>query len=79
MITVTVHSFILSDVDDPEVYAAEPLYKWQISEKGQWIMKNSTTTPTWYITPLADLYSHTCIVKATLSEKNYTYWKLKYE
>jgi hypothetical protein len=46
--TVTVYDFTLSDVDDPEIYAAEPLWKWQNSEAGQWIMKNAVETPSWH-------------------------------
>ena len=27
--TVVVHKFTVGDVDDPEIYAAEPIWKWQ--------------------------------------------------
>ena len=32
--TILVHEFIIGDVEDPEIYAADPLLKWQESEEG---------------------------------------------
>ena len=31
---LVVHRFRLGDVEDPDLYAAEPLYKWQESDSG---------------------------------------------
>lgn len=45
---MVVHTFQMGDVDDPDLYAAQPLYEWQQSEFGQWVMKNAADTPTWY-------------------------------
>jgi hypothetical protein len=33
---LTVHEFTMGDVEDPDLYAAEPLYKWQESAEGKW-------------------------------------------
>jgi hypothetical protein len=78
-INVIVHKFRMADVEDPQLYAAEPLYKWEHSEPGQWIMKNSIETPTWNLVPNLDIYGHEVIIKAVLKPEDYTYWKLKYE
>jgi hypothetical protein len=43
-----VHEFTLSDVEDPDLYAAQPLWEWQESEFGQWVMKNAADSPTWH-------------------------------
>ena len=45
---LVVHSFTMGDVEDPDLYAAEPLMKWEQSDFGQWCMKNAADTPTWY-------------------------------
>lgn len=45
---MVVHEFKMGDVDDPDLYAAQPLYEWQQSEFGQWVMKNAADTPTWH-------------------------------
>ena len=45
---MVIHEFSLGDVEDPDMYAAEPLWKWQQSDFGQWCMKNAADTPTWH-------------------------------
>ena len=46
--TVVVHKFTMGDVEDPDLYAAQPLHEWENSDIGQWVMKNACDTPTWY-------------------------------
>ena len=36
---VRMHSFKMGDVDDLEVYIAQPIWEWQQTEKGKWCMK----------------------------------------
>jgi hypothetical protein len=45
---VVVHSFNLSDVDDPDIYAAGPIFDWERSEAGQFVMKHSVDQPEWH-------------------------------
>lgn len=45
---VVVHRFDLSDVEDPDLYAAEPLWNWQQSEAGQFVMKHAVDKPEWH-------------------------------
>ena len=77
-VDVIVHKFRMGDVDDPDLYAAQPLYDWEHSEIGQWVMQHSISTPTWY--RVADHYNfgHVYIVKATFDSKSHLIWKLKY-
>jgi hypothetical protein len=35
---ITFHTFNMGDVEDPELYAAQPLYEWQNTVQGQWVM-----------------------------------------
>ena len=32
----------MGDVDDVDIYAAQPIYEWQQTEQGQWVMKHAT-------------------------------------
>ena len=43
-----VHEFTMGDVEDPDLYAAEPMWKWQSSEMGQWVMEHAVETPFWH-------------------------------
>jgi hypothetical protein len=38
---VVVHNFPMGDVEDPDLYAASPLYEWQQSEAGAWVMAHA--------------------------------------
>ena len=46
--TVVVHRFRMGDVEDPDLYAAQPLWEWQESEMGAWVMKHAVQTPEWH-------------------------------
>jgi hypothetical protein len=45
---VQVHEFKMGDVEDPDLYAAQPLYDWQTSEMGEWVMSRAVDTPEWH-------------------------------
>ena len=75
---VVVHHFTVGDVEDPELYAAMPIMKWQESEQGQWVMQNAVEPP-YYIRETDYVsYGYRFAIVARLSEVNETYFKLKY-
>jgi len=45
---MVVHEFRLGDVDDPDLFAGQPLLEWEQSDFGQWVMKHAADTPTWH-------------------------------
>lgn len=45
---IVVHSFRVSDAEDPDIYAAHPLGVWEKSLKGQWVMEHAVEPPTWH-------------------------------
>ncbi len=51
-----IHEFSMGDVEDPDLYAAEPLLEWEQSDIGQWVMKNAADVPTWH--RMADMASY---------------------
>lgn len=76
--TIVVHEFSMGDVEDPDLYAAQPLCEWEKSEQGQWIMRNACDTPTWY--RMADMasYGYRYQIRAKLMGPALTEWLLKY-
>ena len=36
-IECVVHTIKMGDVEDPDLYVADPIWKWQQTEEGQWI------------------------------------------
>ena len=75
--TVVVHKFTMGDVEDPDLYAAQPLYEWENSEEGQWVMKNACETPTWYRLPDSP-YVYRYEIRAKLMGPALTEWILKH-
>ena len=78
-VTLKVHSFRLGDVDDPEIYAAQPLYKWQTSEQGQWVMEHAVETPVYLINSDLEYMGHMVSVRAKLNEDDATYFNLRWK
>lgn len=76
---IVVHTFRLGDVEDPILYAAEPLYRWEHSEEGQWIMEHAVEAPTWHRHADPMNYGYTFAITAKLKERDYTHWLVKWK
>ena len=78
-VTLVVHEFTLGDVDDPDIYAAVPLFEWQLSDVGKWVMANAIETPQWGRYNDHHTYSLRYRVTAKLKDEDATFFKLKYD
>lgn len=38
---VIFHEFTMGDVDDVDIYVAEPIYNWQQTDQGKWVMEHA--------------------------------------
>lgn len=75
---VTVHTFTMGDVEDPDLYAAEPLYNWQQSDAGKWVMENASDTPEWHRYADPTTYGHKYAVVAVFELKKLTEYYLRF-
>jgi hypothetical protein len=75
---VVVHKFSLGDVDDPDIYAAGPIYDWERSEAGQFVFKHAIGKPEWH--RRMDLMSmgHRYIITAELEAKKLSEFYLRW-
>lgn len=75
---IVVHTFLVGDVEDPEIYAAEPLYKWQESEQGRFIMEYAVNKPEWqrHIDPTS--FGHKYAIVAELEKKKLSEYYLRW-
>jgi hypothetical protein len=71
------YKFTLSDVEDPDIYAAGPIFEWQQTEKGKWVMENCPD-PSYKIITNVTTFGYQVIIYGDLSEKDQTYFTLKY-
>jgi hypothetical protein len=75
---VIVHSFSMGDVEDPDLYAAQPLCEWEHSELGQWVMQNAVETPTWHRMVDQTSFGYKYQIRAKLMGPALTEWFLRY-
>jgi hypothetical protein len=75
---VCVHKFTVGDVEDPVAYAGEPLWNWQQSAAGVWVMGNAEEKPYWVKDLDPATYMYRFRIMARLSEFNETFFRLKY-
>ena len=76
--TVVVHRFRMGDVEDPDLYAAQPLCEWQESEMGKWVMERAVDTPEWHRQMDQMQYHMQYAVVAKMKDVDYTFWVLKW-
>lgn len=75
---IVVHTFRLGDVEDPELYAAGPIWEWQQSAAGQWVMKHAVNQPWWTKRMDYRSYGYEFNIVARLSEADQVFFRLKY-
>ena len=75
---IVVHEFNLSDVDDPDIYAAGPIYDWERSEAGQFVMQHAIDKPEWrrHMDPMFMGYRY--IITAELEKKKLSEFYLRW-
>lgn len=75
---VCVHEFTVGDVEDPDIMAGEPIWNWQQSEAGAWVMEHAAEQPYWTRSMEHTTWGHRYRIMARLSEQNETFWRLKW-
>jgi hypothetical protein len=78
VISIVVYEFLLGDVEDPIVYMAEPLLKWENSEAGQYILAKAIESPYWHRHVNHESYTTRVLVIARLFEEDASYYALKF-
>lgn len=75
---IIVHEAMLIDSEDPAIYAAVPIYEWEQSDSGRWVMANALTTPNWKTVVDYNTANTKVQIIADLKEQDITYFKLKW-
>ena len=57
----------MGDVEDPDIYAAEPISRWQQTEHGQWVMENAHNL-TYYQQPDAIQWGYRFVIRGELND-----------
>lgn len=75
---VVVHRFRLSDVEDPDLYAAEPIWNWQQTEAGKFVMEYALEQPVFHKHIDHMTYGYQYAITAELEKKKLTEYYLKF-
>lgn len=75
---VVVHRFTMGDVDDPEIYAAQPLWEWQNSAAGKFVMEHAVNTPEYHRHLDQLLYGYQYVIIAELEKKKLSEFYLRF-
>jgi hypothetical protein len=70
------HEFTMGDVEDVEIYAAEPIYQWQQTEAGKWCMEKAEDVH-WVTSIDPASFGHRVKIIGTLKDKYATFYALK--
>ena len=70
------HEFTMGDVEDVEIYAAEPIYNWQQTPEGKFCMEKAEDI--YWVTSIDPAsFGHRVKIIGTLKDKHATFWALK--
>ena len=75
--SVLVHKFSMSDVEDPELYAAIPLREFMDTPKGQWIKENCAD-PIYTTRFDQNTYGYEVVIYGKVSELSATEYYLRW-
>lgn len=75
---IVVHRFKVGDVEDPDLYAAQPLWEWEKSEQGQFVMNNAVEKPEWRRQINHASYQYDYVIIAKLEKKKLSEFYLKW-
>ena len=75
--SLVVHTFSLGDVEDPELYAAQPIWEWQQTDNGKWVMEHAVEVPVFHKHVDYVTYGYRYAITAKLKEQDAIIWALK--
>ena len=75
---VVVHTITMGDVEDPDLYVAEPIWKWQQTDQGKFVMEHATQTPKWHRSVDPYSYGYKYAILAELDDKRLAEFYLRW-
>jgi hypothetical protein len=76
---VVVHRFRMGDVEDPDLYAAQPILEWEKSDPGKFVMEHAIDTPEWRRNLDQVTYGYQYAIVAELEKKKLSEFYLRFD
>ena len=67
----------MGDVDDVEVYAAQPIYEWLQTDAGKWVNERCNDL-IWQTVP-GDSYGWTVVLRGSITDQHATEYYLRFK
>ena len=74
---ITFHEFTMGDVDDVEIYAAQPIYEWQQTPQGRWVMEHAQDLK-FYTFPDQSTFGYRVTIRGEIEDKLATEFFLRW-
>lgn len=68
----------MGDVDDVDIYVAQPIYEWQQTEQGKWVMANANDLK-YYTGVDPATFGYKVTIQGDLEEKRATEYFLRWK
>jgi hypothetical protein len=75
---INFHTFTMGDVDDIDIYAAQPIWEWQQTEQGKWAMANASDLK-YYTHADHNTFGHRITIRGELEDIKATEYYLKWK
>jgi hypothetical protein len=76
---VAFHKIHMGDVEDPDLFVAEPIYQWQQTDAGKFVMEKSIpNSPRWERRPDLQYWGHVYYIFAEMDERSLTEYYLRW-
>ena len=75
---MVVHQFRIGDVEDPRLYAADPIWQWQQTEAGKFVTENAVEPIWWMQSTNYPSHESEFTIVARMKESDQTFYTLKY-
>jgi hypothetical protein len=66
-VKITFHRFNIADTEDPDVMLAEPVWQWQQTDHGRWVMANAHNL-TYHHQPDASYWGYDVVIRGDLAD-----------
>lgn len=76
---VVVHKFSMGDVEDPQLFAAQPIYEWQQTEAGKFVMQHAIAEPVFHTQLDHVVYGYKCAIVAEMEARHVTEYLLRFK
>jgi hypothetical protein len=68
----------MGDVEDPYLMAASPIYEWQQTEKGRWVMEHVKGEAVFHCMPDPTSFGYRVVITGDLDERDEIIYRLKW-